>query len=58
MPRTVQTDRYIDLINRAEAHYNRQGFVKWSDLATEIGVSRQRILQMMQIAIGLSLIHI
>jgi len=53
MPRTVQTDRYIDLIKRAEAHYSRQGFVKWSDLASELGVSRQRILQMMQIAIGL-----
>lgn len=53
MPRTVQIDRYIDLIKRAEAHYSRQGFVKWSDLASELGVSRQRILQMMQIAIGL-----
>lgn len=53
MPRTVQIDRYIDLIKRAEAHYSRQGFVKWSDLASELGVSRQRILQMMQIAISL-----
>lgn len=53
MPRTVQIDRYVDLIKRAEAHYSRQGFVKWSDLASELGVSRQRILQMMQRAIGL-----
>lgn len=52
MPRTAQLDRYIDLITRAEAHYDRQGFVKWSDLASELGVSRQRILQMMQAAIG------
>lgn len=52
MPRTAQLDRYLDLITRAEAHYDRQGFVKWSDLASELGVSRQRILQMMQAAIG------
>lgn len=57
MPRTVQIDRYIDLIKRAEAHYSRQGFVKWSDLASELGVSRQRILQMMQSAIGLGHIN-
>lgn len=52
MPRTAQLDRYLDLIKRAEDHYDRQGFVKWSDLASELGVSRQRILQMLQAAIG------
>ena len=51
MPRLAKTDRYLDLIKRAESHYERQGFVKWADLAHEIGVSRQRILQMMQHAV-------
>jgi Mn-dependent DtxR family transcriptional regulator len=48
--------RYAQLLARAEAHYARQGFVKWSDLATELGLSRQRILQMMQQAVCLGLI--
>lgn len=48
--------RYAQLLALAEDHYTRQGFVKWSDLATELGVSRQRILQMMQQAICLGVI--
>lgn len=51
MPRTIQAESYLKLIERAEAHYSRQGFVKWSDLASEIGVSRQRVHQMMRIAV-------
>jgi Mn-dependent DtxR family transcriptional regulator len=45
--------RYDHLITLAEQHYARQGFVKWTDLATELGVSRQRILQMLQRAVCL-----
>jgi len=44
------------LITTAEAHYDARGFVKWTDLATELGTSRQRILQMMQKAVCLGLI--
>jgi Mn-dependent DtxR family transcriptional regulator len=47
---------YAQLLGLAEAHYARQGFVKWTDLATELGLSRQRILQMMQQAVCLGLI--
>jgi hypothetical protein len=47
----LNTDTYIDLIERCERHYNAQGFVKWSDLATELGVSRQLVLQKLQRAV-------
>jgi hypothetical protein len=47
----LNTDTYDDLIERCERHYNAQGFVKWSDLATELGVSRQLILQKLQRAV-------
>jgi hypothetical protein len=50
---TLPASRYQAMIKRAEIHYARQGFVKWSDLAFELGVSRQRILQMMQQAVCL-----
>jgi sugar phosphate isomerase/epimerase len=53
MTRSLPTERYTELINLAEAHYARQGFVKWSALATELGLSRQRILQLMQQAVCL-----
>lgn len=53
MTRTAPTTRYTELIALAEAHYARQGFVKWTDLATELGLSRQRILQLMQQAVCL-----
>jgi hypothetical protein len=56
MPRPIEYTRYTDLIRRAESHYERQGFVKWADLAAEIGVSRQRVLQMMQQAVGYNLL--
>jgi len=56
MPRTIQPESYLKLIERAEAHYSRQGFVKWTDLATELGLSRQRILQLLQQAVGLGYI--
>jgi hypothetical protein len=45
--------RYRELRARAEAHYARQGFVKWAELGWELGVSRQRILQMIQAAVEL-----
>jgi hypothetical protein len=47
----LNTDTYDDLIERCERHYAAQGFVKWSDLATELGVSRQLILQKLQRAV-------
>jgi hypothetical protein len=47
----LNTDTYTDLIERCERHYAAQGFVKWSDLATELGVSRQLILQKLQRAV-------
>jgi hypothetical protein len=47
----LNTDTYADLIERCERHYAAQGFVKWTDLATELGVSRQLILQMLQRAV-------
>lgn len=47
----LNTDTYVELIERCEHHYNAQGFVKWSDLATELGVSRQLILQKLQRAV-------
>lgn len=56
MARSLGYARYIELIKRAEAHYERQGFVKWADLATELGVSRQRVMQMLQSAVGHDLI--
>jgi hypothetical protein len=43
--------RYRELRARAEAHYARQGFVKWADLGWELGVTRQRVLQMIQTAV-------
>jgi AraC-like DNA-binding protein len=56
MSKSVPPARYQQLIALAEAHYSRQGFVKWSDLATELGLSRQRILQLLQQAVGLGYI--
>jgi AraC-like DNA-binding protein len=56
MSKAVPPERYTELITLAEAHYSRQGFVKWSALATELGLSRQRILQLMQQAVGLGYI--
>ena len=56
MARSLEHARYTELLKRAEAHYERQGFVKWSDLATELGVSRQRVMQMLQSAVGHNLI--
>lgn len=53
MSKQVPPERYQQLLALAEAHYARQGFVKWSALATELGLSRQRILQLMQQAVGL-----
>jgi hypothetical protein len=47
----LDIDTYVDLIERCERHYAAQGFVKWSDLATELGVSRQLILQKLQRAV-------
>jgi len=47
----VNTDIYIDLIERCERHYAAQGFVKWTDIATELGVSRQLILNRVQRAV-------
>jgi hypothetical protein len=47
----LNPDTYADLIARCERHYSAQGFVKWSDLATELGVSRQLILQKLQRAV-------
>jgi len=47
----LNPDTYTDLIERCERHYAAQGFVKWSDLATELGVSRQLILQKLQRAV-------
>jgi len=48
---TLDIDTYVDLIERCERHYAAQGFVKWTDLATELGVSRQLILQKLQRAV-------
>jgi len=56
MSKAVPPERYTELITLAEAHYSRQGFVKWSALATELGLSRQRILQLLQQAVGLGYI--
>lgn len=56
MPSPLSLQRYTELIKRAESHYERQGFVKWADLGNEMGVSRQRILQMMQQAVGYNLL--
>lgn len=53
MTKPLPESRYHELRSRAEAHYARQGFVKWSDLAFELGVSRQRILQLIQAAVEL-----
>lgn len=53
MTRPTPLERYTELIALAEAHYARQGFVKWTDLATELGLSRQRVLQLMQQAVCL-----
>jgi hypothetical protein len=47
----LDIDTYVDLIERCERHYATQGFVKWTDLATELGVSRQLILQKLQRAV-------
>lgn len=54
--RTLDTATYADLIERCERHYASQGFVKWADLATELGVSRQLILQKLQRAVCRGLI--
>jgi Mn-dependent DtxR family transcriptional regulator len=56
MSKSVPPERYQHLITLAESHYARRGFVKWTDLATELGLSRQRILQMLQQAICLGYI--
>ena len=53
MTKPTSTTRYTELIELAEAHYTQKGFVKWSDLASELGISRQRILQLMQQAVCL-----
>jgi|DEB0MinimDraft_10_1074344.scaffolds.fasta_scaffold32642_3 Mn-dependent DtxR family transcriptional regulator len=51
MPKPLLADRYTELIERAEAQYQRRGFAKWADLAHELGVSRQCVQQMMQRAV-------
>lgn len=56
MTQPTSHTRYTELIELAEAHYTRQGFVKWSDLASVLGLSRQRILQLMQQAVCLGYI--
>lgn len=53
MTRPLPESRYRELRARAEAHYARQGFVKWADLGWELGVTRQRVLQMIQAAVEL-----
>ena len=53
MTRPLPESRYRELRSRAEAHYARQGFVKWADLGWELGVTRQRVLQMIQSAVEL-----
>jgi len=53
MTQPTSTSRYAELLELAETHYARQGFVKWSDLASALGLSRQRILQLMQQAVCL-----
>ena len=55
--RTTDPARYEQVVALAESHYAARGFVKWTDLATELGVSRQRILQMLQTALCLGLIN-
>lgn len=52
----LDLDTYADLIERCERHYSAQGFVKWADLATELGVSRQLILEKLQRAVCRGLI--
>ena len=52
----LDIDTYVDLLERCERHYATQGFVKWSDLATELGTSRQLILQKLQRAVCRGLI--
>ena len=56
MSRPRKLTSYTELIKRAEAQYENQGFVKWSQLATELGVSRQLVMQMMHRAVGYDLI--
>lgn len=56
MSKPLLTDHYTQLIERAEEQYKQRGFVKWTDLAFELGVSRQCVQQMMQRAIGHGLI--
>lgn len=51
MTKPLPESRYRELRARAEAHYARQGFVKWADLGWELGVTRQRVLQMIQTAV-------
>ena len=51
MSTTLPPDRYLQFLELAEAHYTHQGFVKWSDIALELGVSRQRVLQLAQISV-------
>jgi predicted DNA-binding protein YlxM (UPF0122 family) len=51
MPKPLLIGRYTELIEHAEAQYQRRGFAKWTDLAHELGVSRQCVHQMMQRAI-------
>ena len=53
---TLDIDTYVDLLERCERHYAAQGFVKWTDLATELGTSRQLILQKLQRAVCRGLI--
>jgi hypothetical protein len=53
---TLDIDTYVDLLERCERHYATQGFVKWTDLATELGTSRQLILQKLQRAVCRGLI--
>lgn len=53
---TLDIDAYVDLLERCERHYATQGFVKWIDLATELGTSRQLILQKLQRAVCRGLI--
>lgn len=52
----LDIDTYVDLLERCERHYATQGFVKWTDLATELGTSRQLILQKLQRAVCRGLI--
>jgi predicted transcriptional regulator len=41
-----------DLIQAAERYFERQGYVKWSDLARDFGISRQAVHQRLTNAVA------